>query len=90
MSSSQIQIAQQVVESIRAQQLAPGERLGEQELADLFGVSRTLVREALMQLQARGFVEVRPRRGWYVVQPSVKEAQDAFAARRIIETGLLQ
>ena len=53
-----------------AQKLKPGERLGEQELADLFGVSRTLVREALMQLQARGFVEVRSRKGWYVVEPS--------------------
>ena len=65
--ASQIEIAQQVVESILAQKLKPGERLGEQELADMFGVSRTLVREALMQLQARGFVEVRTRKGWYVV-----------------------
>jgi DNA-binding GntR family transcriptional regulator len=88
-SISPTQIAQQVVESILAQKLAPGERLGEQELADLFGVSRTLVREALMQLQARGFLEVRPRRGWYVVEPSVEDARDAFSARRIIESGIL-
>ncbi len=88
--SSQNQISQQVVESILAQKLAPGERLGEQELAELFGVSRTLVREALMQLQARGFVEVRTRKGWYVVEPSVEEARDAFSARRIIETGILR
>lgn len=89
MSINQTQIAQQVVESILAQKLAPGERLGEQGLADLFGVSRTLVREALMQLQARGFVEVRPRKGWYVVEPSVEDARDAFSARRIIESGIL-
>lgn len=82
-------IAERVVEAILAQKLAPGERLGEQELADNFEVSRTMVREALMQLQARGFVQVQPRRGWYVVQPSAEEAQDAFAARRIIETGIL-
>ena len=88
-STNPTQIAQQVVESVLAQKLAPGERLGEQELADLFGVSRTLVREALMQLQARGFVEVRPRRGWYVVEPSVEDARDAFSARRIIESGIL-
>jgi DNA-binding GntR family transcriptional regulator len=87
---SQTEIAQRVVESILAQKLAPGERLGEQELADLFGVSRTLVREALMQLQARGFVEVRTRKGWYVVEPSVEEARDAFAARRAVEAGLLR
>lgn len=88
--ASQVQIAQRVVESILAQKLAPGERLGEQELADLFGVSRTLVREALMQLQARGFVEVRTRKGWYVVEPSIEQARDAFAARRAVESGLLR
>src|SRR5512146_362359 len=87
--TTQTEIAQRVVESILAQKLKPGERLGEQELADMFGVSRTLVREALMQLQARGFVEVRPRRGWYVVEPSVDEARDAFSARRIVESGIL-
>jgi len=87
---SQVEIAQRVVEAILAQKLAPGERLGEQELADLFGVSRTLVREALMQLQARGFVEVRTRKGWYVVEPSIEQARDAFAARRAVETGLLR
>jgi len=87
---SQVEIAQRVVEAILAQKLAPGERLGEQELADLFGVSRTLVREGLMQLQARGFVEVRTRKGWYVVEPSLAEARDAFAARRAVEAGLLR
>ncbi len=82
-------IAERVVESILAQKLAPGERLGEQDLADLFGVSRTMVREALMQLQARGFVEVQAKRGWFVVQPSAEEARDAFSARRIVEAGIL-
>ena len=88
--TSQTEIAQRVVEAILAQKLSPGGRLGEQELADLFGVSRTLVREALMQLQARGFVEVRSRKGWYVVEPSFAQARDAFAARRVIETGMLR
>jgi DNA-binding GntR family transcriptional regulator len=88
--ANQLEIAQRVVEAILSQKLAPGERLGEQDLADLYGVSRTLVREALMQLQARGFVEVRTRKGWYVVEPSVAEARDAFAARRAVETGLLR
>jgi DNA-binding GntR family transcriptional regulator len=87
---SQSEIAQRVVEAILAQKLPPGGRLGEQELADLFDVSRTLVREALMQLQARGFVEVRSRKGWYVVEPSLAQARDAFAARRVIETGMLR
>jgi DNA-binding GntR family transcriptional regulator len=89
-STSQSNIAERIVESILAQKLKPGERLGEQELAELFDVSRTLVREALMQVQARGFVEVRSRKGWYVVEPSIEEARDAFAARRAVETGILR
>ena len=81
--------AERVVEAILAQKLAPGERLGEQQLAETFGVSRTMVREALMQLQARGFVAVQSRRGWFVVEPSVAEARDAFSPRRIVEAGIL-
>lgn len=88
--ASQADITQRVVESILGQKLKPGERLGEQALADMFGVSRTLVREALMQLQARGFVEVRTRKGWYVVEPSLAEARDAFEARRAVEAGMLR
>lgn len=82
-------IAERVMRSIVERKLRPGERLGEKELAEVFGVSRTMVREALMQLQARGFVEVQSRRGWYVVEPSAEEARDAFSARRIVEAGIL-
>lgn len=83
-------IAQRVVRSILDRKIRPGERLGEQELAGLFSVSRTLVREALMQLQARGFVEVRSRSGWYVIEPSFEDAQQTYAARRVIEPGMLR
>lgn len=87
---TQEKITSRVVESILARKIKPGERLGEQELADMFSVSRTLVREALMKLQARGFVEVRPRLGWYVVEPSFEEARETYAARRVIEPGMLR
>ena len=83
-------IATRIVDAILAGRLAPGQRLGEQSLADLFGVSRTLVREALARLSARGMVEVNSRRGWFVVQPSPEEAREAFEARIAIETGLVQ
>ena len=56
-------IAERLIESILTGRLRPGARLGEQDIADIFQVSRTLVREALIQLQARGFVEVRSRVG---------------------------
>lgn len=73
-----------------AQKLAPGARLGEQQLAMLFDCSRTIVREALNQLAARGIVTVSSRRGWYVVEPSLEEAREAFEARRVIEMGLIR
>ncbi|QIL84080.1 GntR family transcriptional regulator [Diaphorobacter sp. HDW4A] len=88
--ASPLHIAERIVEAVLAQKLAPGDRLGEQELADNFAVSRTVVREAMVQLQARGFVQVQPRKGWFIVQPSADEARDAFSARRIIESGILQ
>jgi DNA-binding GntR family transcriptional regulator len=87
---TQSQIVERVVESILARRIRPGERLGEKELADLYGVSRTMVREALIKLQARGFVEVRSRLGWYVVEPSFEDAQQTYAARRVIDAGMLR
>lgn len=88
MTSSEI--ADCIVEAILAQRLAPGVRLGEQSLSILFDCSRTLVREAMMQLTARGIVTVSARRGWYVIEPSESEAREAFEARRVIETGLIR
>ncbi len=79
-----------ILESILARRLRPGQRLGEGELASLFTVSRTLVREALMRLASRHIVEVRPRRGWFVVEPSSAEAKRVFEARRAVEAGLMR
>jgi DNA-binding GntR family transcriptional regulator len=89
-AKSSSEIAQRITEAMLAQKLPPGSRLGEQALASLFGVSRTLVREALMQLAARGMVTVSARRGWYLIEPGADDISAAFDARRIIETGLLR
>jgi len=83
------EIDELVVEGVLAGRIHPGMRLGEQQLGGLFGVSRTRVREALIRLKARGIVRVEPRRGWFVVEPSLEEARQAFEARRAIEVGLL-
>ena len=48
---------------------APGERLDEVQLAKRYGVSRTPVRECLIQLSAIGLIEIRPRRGAIVIDP---------------------
>ena len=83
-------ISTRIIEAVMAQKLAPGARLGEQQLAMLFDCSRTIVREALTRLAARGIVTVSSRRGWYVIEPSLAEAREAFEARRVIEMGLIR
>ena len=83
-------ISTRIIEAIMAQKLAPGARLGEQQLAMVFDCSRTIVREALTRLAARGIVTVSSRRGWYVIEPSLSEAREAFEARRVIEMGLIR
>ncbi|MES2977004.1 MAG: GntR family transcriptional regulator [Pseudomonadota bacterium] len=83
-------ISDRIIEAVMAQKLAPGARLGEQQLAMLFDCSRTVVREALTRLAARGIVTVSARRGWYVIEPSQEEAREAFEARRVIEMGLIR
>ncbi|MDP9813128.1 DNA-binding GntR family transcriptional regulator [Rhizobium tibeticum] len=44
----------------------------------------------MMRLETRGIVHVSPRRGWFVVEPSAEEAMTVYAARRVIEPGLLR
>lgn len=82
-------IGARIIDAILAGKVKAGTRLGEQQLAQLFGVSRTVVREALIRLETRGIVQVSARRGWFVIEPSIEEAREAFHARRAIELGLL-
>jgi DNA-binding GntR family transcriptional regulator len=79
-----------IVDAVFSGRMRAGTRLGEQALATLFAVSPTSVREALIQLETRGIVHVSPRSGWFVVEPSLEEAQDAFQARCAIEMGMLR
>lgn len=65
--------------------LAPGERLAEQQLAEELGASRTPVREALRRLALEGFVVLVPRRGAYVAGLSFKDMNDVFELRMALE-----
>jgi DNA-binding GntR family transcriptional regulator len=56
----------------------PGSRLDEVEIATSFGVSRTPIREALIQLASAGLVESRPRRGSVVAEVSPEQLRDMF------------
>lgn len=63
----------------------PGSRLGEVELAERLGVSRTPVREALTRLAAEGMVDVVPNRGARVSSWSLTELEAVFDLRATLE-----
>ncbi|WP_436775859.1 GntR family transcriptional regulator [Yinghuangia sp. YIM S09857] len=65
---------------------APGERLGEADLADATGASRTPVREALRRLEVEGLVEVAPHRGARVTQWSRADVQEIYDLRLLLES----
>ena len=68
-------------------ELAAGERLIEANLAAEFGVSRTTLRAALMELKNDRLVEFLPRRGCSVARMSQAEVEDACFARYLLESG---
>jgi DNA-binding GntR family transcriptional regulator len=65
--------------------LAPGSRLIERELIDLTGVSRTVIREALRQLESEMIIETIPNKGPIVRQLTPAEAKDLYAIRSVLE-----
>lgn len=83
---------QRVYDTIHAaiveHRLAPGTRLREVELAEGFGVSRTVVRQALHRLGQDQIVELEHNRGARVPQPTREQAAQVFDARRVVECEL--
>jgi len=67
--------------AIIEQALGPGAKLPEDTIGERFGVSRTIVRNALSQLAAEGLVELRRNRGAAVATPNWEEARDTFDVR---------
>jgi len=83
-------IVEALTRAIVAHRLRPGEKLGEQKLADQFGVSRSVVRQALNRLSQNRLVTLSPARGASVTAPSAREAQQVFAVRRMLEAGMVR
>jgi len=65
--------------------LAPGARLTERELIEMTGVSRTVIREALRQLESEGVIETIPNKGPIVRQLTLAEAKDLYLIRAVLE-----
>jgi DNA-binding GntR family transcriptional regulator len=83
-------IAQAITTAIVERRLMPGTKLAEQQIADIFKVSRTLVRQALNQLSRDHLVTLEPARGAFVAQPSVEEARQVFEVRKMVEAALVK
>lgn len=75
--------------AILERRLAPGTKLQEVPLGAYFGVSRTIVRQALRRLAHEGTVSLRDRRVAVVARPSAQDVTHMFAARRAIETAVV-
>jgi DNA-binding GntR family transcriptional regulator len=85
---------QRIVDAITAaiveRRLMPGTKLAEQQIADLFKVSRTIVRQALNRLSRDHLVQLEPARGAFVATPSVDEARQVFEVRRMVEGSMIR
>lgn len=87
-------IAEQVAESLRDQiinnQLGPGTRLVETDLATALGISRTPLREAIAKLAEEGLIDVYPQFGSFVAQISLSAVNEAQFVREHLECALIR
>ena len=79
-----------IFDAILEQRLAPGTKLSEEALGEIFGVSRTIIRRALSRLAHEGVVLLRPNRGAVVASPGAEEARQIFYVRRMIERAITE
>jgi DNA-binding GntR family transcriptional regulator len=78
-------LREQIEELIATGALGPGQHLDETELASRFGVSRTPIRETLIQLASMGLVVIRPRRGAIVAELGPQQLVEMFEVMSELE-----
>lgn len=79
------EITAQLTNAVHEHRLKPGAKLREDEVSDVFGVSRTVVRQALRALAFEGLLTIEKNRGAFVSKPSLREAHEVFQARALLE-----
>jgi len=82
-------VHRELFDAIIDHRVPPGTPLPEDTLAGAFGVSRTVVRKALLRLGHEKLAELRPNRGAVVARPTVEEARAVFEARRVVEAAVV-
>jgi DNA-binding GntR family transcriptional regulator len=85
MSAVSDRAVRQLRERILGGEYVPGERLGEVELAEKLGVSRTPVREALRMLAAEGLVDITANKGARVIEYPRRDLDHIFQIRAHVE-----
>ena len=78
-------IADRLALAIHEHRLSPGTKLVEDDVGDIYGVSRTVVRSALQKLAHDRLVTIRRNRGAFVAEPTIREAREVFEARALLE-----
>jgi DNA-binding GntR family transcriptional regulator len=84
-SVNSIRITKEIEEAILSGQLKPRERLIEMDLISQFGVSRTVIREALKRLEAKGLIRTTPYRGAVVADLTIEEIEEIYFVRAELE-----
>jgi len=80
-------ISDLIRERILSKELFPGSQIVEDELAKSTGVSRAVVRNAMIELQKEGFVTIIPNKGSFVTNPKKKEVTSFYQVRQYLELG---
>ena len=83
-------IAERIRAAILEHRLAPGAKLTEAQLCEVFGVKRGPIRQALSLLATDRLVDLEPNRGAFVASPSLQEVHEVFEMRRIIEMAVVE
>jgi len=72
-------------QAILSGELVPGQRVNQEDVAELLGVSIAPVREALRVLEQEGQLTYRPRRGYLVTELRIEDLEEIYALRQILE-----
>jgi DNA-binding GntR family transcriptional regulator len=79
------EIADNLREMIMSGELSEGDKIKENELCDIMGISKTPLREALRVLSAEGLIRLIPNRGSYVTTATVEEIKEMFDVMIVLE-----
>lgn len=78
-----------ISDAIMNRRLPPGAKLNERDIADMFGVSRTVVRQALIRLSQDGLVSISPKRATSVWRPTFDDAFSLYQMLLVLDSGVI-